>query len=249
MKIYHFGGYKEKNWKDKKNVTLYHISPENFSRFSPKSSFRGKYRGVYFSPSYRSLIRDWAYYVKGKKDDKHTLHQLSREISQEQDRLRIKIKNNTITEEEKLRVNELEDQLDKIRESMGKETFREQEKGYKSLYLYTVVFPPEAYREAHDIFYSVMEAEEKNNSGEINYGFWYWGEQIFIPDYLLNQIKITNVKKLDSALLSQERVQVERKPFYITPTEENERKWCMPKGKLVKQPDPSEVDDYTDYKD
>jgi hypothetical protein len=220
MKIYRISN-RDKTWKDKKNITLYHISPDNFTRFSPKSSFRGLYRGVYFSPSYRSLIRDWSYFVRDKKTEHHTLHQLKNEFSREKDKLTAKVRNNIATEEEKRLLAELDNKIEKIYESLGKKAFQENQTGYKTLYLYTTILPSEAYKEVQDIFNAVYKEEEEEAAKkgiETNFAFWAWGEQVFVPDYLLNQIKIVSVKKIDASKdLAQERNQVERKPRFITP--------------------------------
>lgn len=228
MKIYRIS-HRDKTWKDKKNITLYHISPDNFTRFSPKSSFRGLYKGVYFSPSYRSLIRDWSYYVRDKKTERHTLHQIQNELIKEKNKLTEKVRDNTATEEEKITLEQLDNKIDKLYESMGKKTFQENQVGYKTLYLYTVVCPMETYKEIQDIFNSVQKAEEKRAEEkglEPNFAFWAWGEQVFVPDYLLDQIKIVSVKKIDASKdLGQERTQVERKPRFITDSEENKKTW------------------------
>lgn len=66
----------KKHWKDygakdygHEILNLWHISPEKIVFPSAKSSFQGV-AGAYFSPSYKSLLSDWAMYVAGKKQVK-----------------------------------------------------------------------------------------------------------------------------------------------------------------------------------
>lgn len=219
MEIYRISR-RDKTWKDKKNITLYHISPDRIGKFMPKSSFRGKYRGVYFSPSYRSLIIDWAYYVKNKKEDKHPLNKLHTEVVREIRLLTEKVSANIATDEEKQKLEHLDEKLDRINSSMSRDTFEKDKKHYQTLYIYTVSCPPDVYKEVQDIYYGTMK--EESEKGELSYGFWGWGAQVFIPDYLLDQIKIIDVRKIDSGELSQELSDSYKKPRHYSPTKENE---------------------------
>jgi len=59
-----------KHWKDSNQfIKLYHVSPEKLWKLSPESDFFG-YKGLYFSPTYRSTFADWVPYVRGKKKAK-----------------------------------------------------------------------------------------------------------------------------------------------------------------------------------
>lgn len=60
----------QKHPKDKKNIYLYHASPDQHHIFKPMSAISfGPLRqhGLYFAPSFKSLIQDWVNYVAGKK--------------------------------------------------------------------------------------------------------------------------------------------------------------------------------------
>jgi len=120
MKIYKLS-------EDSRPITLYHISNESITMLSPKSSFFGGYKGLYFSPSYRSLIRDWAPYVRGRKNRHHLLLEEAeriRKICREKDEK----KEDSSNEQEK---------LDKIQESISNSELQESNKtGYKTLYIY-----------------------------------------------------------------------------------------------------------------
>ncbi len=61
----------DKHEKDKKHIYLWHASPDRHNILSSRSRM-GKgdysYRGLYFTESYNSLIRDWVPYILGKKN-------------------------------------------------------------------------------------------------------------------------------------------------------------------------------------
>jgi hypothetical protein len=61
---------------------------------------------------------------------------------------------------------------------------------YKTIYLYTVKIPKTTYKKAKEYFYGKIK-----ESGD-NFGFWSWGEQIFLTKDMVNDIEIVNVKKL-----------------------------------------------------
>ena len=61
------------NWLKKlssKDITLYHASPDNITELHPYSimGFKpNRYKGMYFSENFQSLINDWIPYVMSKK--------------------------------------------------------------------------------------------------------------------------------------------------------------------------------------
>jgi len=59
-----------KHWKDKKWVTLWHLSPDRHNVLMPRSTLgKGEYSrtGLYFTESFYSLLNDWMGFVAGKK--------------------------------------------------------------------------------------------------------------------------------------------------------------------------------------
>jgi len=85
-----------KTWKDQKKhkqVILYHVSPNRIGHLMPRSTFVG-HSGLFMSPSYDSIILDWAFYVIGKKKNKHPLEINVNEISQKVRKLEDQIEKN-----------------------------------------------------------------------------------------------------------------------------------------------------------
>lgn len=122
-------------------MKFYHISPENFNRFSPKYSSIFKCKGVFVSPTFKSIIFDWAMYVFYKKDRKNV--------------------------------------------------FRK--KHYSHLYIYTILLDKETIEEIK-YFYDFVFHSDEWSTNKI-YGFWFWGEQLFIPEDLISRIRIIKKKK------------------------------------------------------
>jgi hypothetical protein len=63
---------------------------------------------------------------------------------------------------------------------------------YKTIYLYTVKIPKTTYKKAKE-YYNKKIKESGNGD---NYGFWGWGDQIFLTKDMVDDIQIVNVKKL-----------------------------------------------------
>ena len=194
MKLYRLAILKDKHPRDSNQfTTFYHISPNHLSMFSPRSNFFG-HKGVYLSPSYRSLIRDWAHYVFSKKGREHPLRQRHKSILRQLDKLRSKpVK----TPEDDAQLTMLHEQLDRVNNSMAKESFQKTDTGYNNLYIHYVSVPLRTMQIAQELYNQVWEAKQpKNDDSLANFGFWGWGEQLFFPDYLLNDLRIYKVEKI-----------------------------------------------------
>lgn len=218
--------YKKAILKDKRPkesnqyVYLYHVSPNKLSRFSPKSDFYG-YKGIYVSPSYRSIINDWMAYVKNKKHLNHPLEQKLIEIHHKMQMLDDKDEKY----QEKLKM--LMKERDDIKDDSIKNV---QEIQYKTVYIHKIRCPIEVYNEIVNIFRDVAK-KSYDIEGDVNFGFWGWGDQLFVPDYLLNQLEIVSVETIGKNEYNEKCKQHQRKPHYITPSKENEEKYGIKFGK------------------
>jgi len=189
--------------KDTRDVTVYHASPEKITRFRPLSTLYGS-KGLYFSPSYKSAIQDWAYYVKSGKPKTHPLYINREELMKKRDQLWDQMKETKDPQEKELLQQQddaLSDKLDEVHKKWFGENEREHRDkypSYKYVFLHKVSIPKQVYNEAINFWEEVSK-----NFGMNNVFFWGWGEQLFIPANLLNQIKIISVKKLTSKDISQ----------------------------------------------
>lgn len=202
MRIYRISKQYNKHPRETKDfITLYHVSKDRINKFSPKSNFKG-HMGCYFSPSYRSSIIDWCDVIKGRKLDNHPAQLRIDEIRRELD---------TVTDEAK------EDALHDELQERYKSLRTEEELGhgvYKTLYLHKVSLPKATYKQCMEWFYG-FEKREKEQTGEINYGFWGWGAQVFIPAEFVNQIQILSVTELPQGEFIDEYKNImRRKPRY-----------------------------------
>lgn len=187
-------GSSKKHWKDVKSVTLWHISQENLTHLAPRSVFKGQ-PGLYFSESFRSLIDDWAPYVASKKYHKHSLDinwrktwdQIDEIISKpEQDR----------TPEEHEQLESLKNKIDQMRESLNRSSHTDDKnKLYRTVFIHKVLSPEWLVRQSYRDMYQELDEEAK--SGNINYGFWFWGSQVFITADNLKHLKLVSSKKYD----------------------------------------------------
>ena len=182
-----------KTYRDDKNImTLYHVSPNNLTALRPLSKFE-KYTGLFMSPSYKSLIRDWAGYVMGKKHNTD-LDIKRKEILRETDRIegidgQYKKAHNP---EEQAKLDELYRELDKIDESMSSEGYRAATKGYGRVYVHKILCPKEIYEDCVRIFNEVYDSGYMSGA----FGFWAWGAQIFVPAEYLKYLKIISVRSM-----------------------------------------------------
>lgn len=175
---------------DKSNVILWHVSPKRLSSLRPLSKFRNS-TGLFFSPSYRSIINDWSSYVMGKKHDPKIKEQWNKAW----DIIKQITDNNTKTAknpEDQPKLDEANRMLDKIRPTIQSEEFEEANKGYQTIYIHKIACPREVYNEAMTRFTSAYKSGYQKD----NFGFWGWGEQIFIDSDLLPSLKIISVEEL-----------------------------------------------------
>lgn len=191
-----------KTWKDQKNyeqVILYHASPNRIAHLTPRSNFAG-YKGLFMSPSYKSTIQDWAFYIIGRKKDKHTLMTRWYEVCDEIAKLESQIeeieKKNTssgLLLTLKLQLQKLKDKRSDIGKSMSKDSFSDSNRGYGTLYIHKIACPKYVYRQAVGLFDAVHRQGYKKDQ----WGFWGWGKQVFIPDKWLSNLEILGVEDLN----------------------------------------------------
>lgn len=225
MRIYRVSG---KTWKDQKeydNVILYHVSHEHLYNLAPRSKFWG-YKGLFMSPSYKSTIRDWAYYVMGKKSVNHPLKiqwgKLNDEMTQVEDeierleRLKSSDAHNNDQKELKDNIEKLHERLekinntrDKISDSMQEDSHQEATRGYKTLYIHKIYCPKSIYKQATELFHNAYAKGYMEGS----LGFWGWGEQIFIIDKWLPHLEIISVEKKTIVDLLDAYSEMGRTPF------------------------------------
>jgi len=176
---------RKKHWKDVKSINIWHASPERLSILRPRSHF-AKMGGLFFSPSYRSLVWDWAPFVLGKKDKTHPLEQRWDELWDEYNHL------SRETPEGKARLAEIDSQIDKVRDRIGGEShYRRPSRRYKTVFVHRIAAPDWVVDEARECMRRVYNATPNN---KINFGFWFWGAQIFVEAHNLRQLRITSVK-------------------------------------------------------
>ena len=161
--------------------------------------------GCYFSPSYRSAIIDWADVIKARRNINHPAKIRANEILVELGGM--------VEGENETREKELWEELAKCNKSIEKSE-KDEKNFYHTLYLHKVSFPKSTYKQCMDWFYGFME-REKQEKGDINFGFWGWGAQVFIPAELLNQIQIISVTELsEGEFIDEYKNTMRRKPHY-----------------------------------
>ncbi len=192
MKIYRLSSKTYRDVSSHDSVTLYHVAPNKLNRFMPRSTLldTGKV-GLFFSPNYNSLIQDWMPYVKGGKDRKHPLEKSLRSMYDELDKLE-EISNRS--EEIEKRIVSLQERIDRMREKRDGDPHANTKDGYKTLYIHTVKCPKEIYELAKRDFNETYE-----NDPVKSFGFWAWGQQIFIEDKYLPELQIVKVKRLNES--------------------------------------------------
>jgi len=191
-------GWYNRSKKDTRDIIVYHASPERISRFRGLSTLKGV-KGLYFSPSYKSAIQDWANVVRSHKQRTHPLYQRRERILKELDEFDDKIIRTTNQQEKdflRQQRDQLSNQFDQVNEKWWRENESEHEKvypSYKYIFLHKVSVPKYVYDEAMNFWEEISK-----DFGMHNIGFWAWGEQIFIPSEFLNKLKVINVKKMSS---------------------------------------------------
>lgn len=190
--------YSGKTYRDTHNTKmLYHVSPENLSVLKPLSKF-SSYTGLFMSPSYRSIIQDWAMYVKDKKHYTH-LDEIHDKIINEIHKIEYVSGSYKQAKDpsEQLRLDNLWNELDGINKSMGSDKYRDATEGYKTLYIHKIICPMETYRECININHEVFESGYQKE----NLGFWCWGSQVFIPAEYLSKLEIVSIEALNTGEL------------------------------------------------
>ena len=167
---------------DRSTKILYHVSPNRLTRLSPRSSFMGV-SGSYVTDSYKSIIQDWSYYVMNKKHKHHPLGLRWEELWEESRAL----------PEDDPRQEEINIQIEKLRDSMENDAYKKSIEGYKTLYVHKLECPSKIYKEAVDFFNKKYE----ENATMDNFGFWGWGPQVFIPAQFLDELKILSVEEMN----------------------------------------------------
>jgi len=183
MKIYRTSG---KTWRDQKgNVTLYHASPDRLSRIGPRSSFDGN-AGAFFSPTYSSIAGDWAPWVLMKKDRAHPLKKQWKDLW---DRIGDLEDIPAKTPKEEAELESLEAKIEKLTDSFN--NMEKQQKGYSQIYVHKVACPKAIFDKYQERIRQ-KQAEEMNDR---NMGFWSWGDQVFIDQEDLSQLKVIKVEE------------------------------------------------------
>jgi len=139
--------WRGKHQKDKKNIYLWHISPDRHNVLKPRSRM-GKedysYTGLYFTPSFKSLLQDWMSYISGKKVKREDRHS------------------------------------------------NDPNYAYETLFIHKVSVPEWVLKESYKRQKQTFNIEDAR--GEASFGFWGWGQQVFIPEDLLNHVSIIDIK-------------------------------------------------------
>lgn len=169
-----------------RDVILWHISPNHLSYLSDLSRFNGM-TGMYLSSSYRSIINDWGDFVIGKKNRKHPFMDYWHDLSDKLDELESK---EVKTPKDKSEITRLREKIDEKRNTLEK--FNEFDIGYKNIYIHKISCPKYIFDKSVNIFNDAYDSGFEKN----NFGFWAWGEQIFIPSKFLDKLSIISVNKL-----------------------------------------------------
>ena len=82
-------------------------------------------------------------------------------------------------------------------------------KSYKTIHIHKVSCPEDVYRKCREWFFSFLPKDDN-----LSYGFWYWGEQIFIPEYFFDLLEIISVDTKNVSELIGEISDSTRKPRY-----------------------------------
>ena len=182
-------------YRDKKrhnSVILYHASPNKLSSFMPRSKLldTGKV-GLFFSQSYNSLISDWMPYVKDRKESTHPLAKSISDLYDRLDKLEgVPNPSNEII----LEINSVRDRLERLKDKLNSDPHSKTMGGYKTIYIHTVSCPVDVYKLAKRNFKETYE-----NDPVKSFGFWAWGDQIFIEDKYLPLLEIIKVDTLNTS--------------------------------------------------
>ena len=155
-----------KTWKDQKNyeqIILYHVSPNRIGHLMPRSTFVG-HSGLFMSPSYDSIILDWAFYVIGKKKNKHPLEINVNEISQKVRKLEDQIEkiekensNSDLLPELKVQLQVLENKESNMIDAHNKDSHAQSMCDYQTIYLYKIACPQFIFNLASNLYYQTYD--------------------------------------------------------------------------------------------
>ena len=175
---------------DKSAITLYHVSPNRLSQISGRSNFYNM-AGAYLSQSYKSIINDWMFYVRDKKHENHELENQRQSLVKELYDLGDKER----TPEEDKKMKCIQEKYDKISDATDRDEYIKSVEGYKTIYIHKVACPRPIYEIAEKLYNEAKQSEW--GSKKSDFGFWAWGEQIFIPERYLPELKIIGVEELN----------------------------------------------------
>lgn len=174
---------------DKSIISLYHVSPKRLTSLQPLSRFE-KYTGLYMSPSYNSLIRDWASYVMGRKHNTD-LDAKIRELGKKIDELEGEYKK-AKKPSDQLKLDELNKELDRAYDSTSSKGYQAATKGYEKVYIHKMLCPKETYDKCVSLFNEVRDSGYRSGA----WNFWDWGSQIFVPAEYLKDLQIISSKPI-----------------------------------------------------
>lgn len=189
---------------DRSTITLYHVSPDRLNRLSPRSTFNNT-AGAYVSPSYKSIIRDWMWYVKNKKHKKHPLEMQQKELANKQ----IELQEKDRTPEEEIELEMITNKRDKIEDSMMGKEYQKSVEGYQKLYIHKIACPRNVYKQASNFFEGAYDEGYRKD----NFFFWGWGEQIFIPEQLLPELRIIGIEELNTSQIHDKSEEFDRRRY------------------------------------
>lgn len=191
-------------------ITLWHISPDRISVFQGRSSFIGM-SGLFFSQSYKSLIADWAQYVSGRKQKNNQLVKQIVDLNHEIYDLEDKKHDEGLTEEEENRLFEMMEKQRRLMKTRSSPGCRRNESDiYRTLYIYKVSCPIGVYRKSMDLMMGELKRQEDAGTVLDNFGFWGWGEQVFIPSEFFRHLKIVGTEKVSIDDVQQREVGLRR---------------------------------------
>lgn len=171
--------------------------------------------GLFLSPSYKSSIHDWAFYVMSKKHKDHPLKKQQDRLFDEMHKLEDQQKVAPTPEIEQ-RLQEINEKIDKIRETvdLDNKAYWDSIKGYKTLYLHTIRCPIEVYEESKRLMESTYEDDPKKS-----FGFWGWGAQTFVEAKNLPKLEVVDVKEFNMTQLYNEYKQLSFNRHLQDPTQ------------------------------
>jgi len=175
---------KTAGWRDgQKWVTLWHVSPHRLTSLRGRSTFMG-HSGLYVSPSYSSLILDWCPVVMHRRGKKHPFHDFRKHACDMWDAL----------SEKEGRTPEEDKEMAKWSAIMDRQC--ELDTPYTRIYIHELHCPLSLFEKASKFFQDAYDAGVANGA-QANWGFWCWGQQIFMLNADIPLIQIHRVTELN----------------------------------------------------